>query len=295
MQVHKFIALALAAFVMLGALLVMPLVAQTPVPPQQQGSQPEQQTRPRTATTTTSSDKPGERLEPDDTSAPPRADISAEMLANRRASKSEEAAAIRPYYNNFLSTYILGPEDVISIIVAGPYQDRYSKSGITVPPDGTISHLLVPDGVSVVGKTVKQVQDELTGLFEEYIIDPKVTVSLDKAQSAIFWVMGDVAAPGVRVISRRLSVTEAIAISGGVLPTGSKKKVTILRRGPDNYLQTIKVDVAAIEKGKRPDDTFLVAGDQLVVPGNTFKTIQKYMQIIPIFSLFRAAATGSIF
>lgn len=293
MKVDKFIALALAALVMLGALPITSF-AQTSVP-QQQASPPEQKTRPRTATTPTGSAKPDERLEPDDTSAPPRAGIPTETLANRIESKSEEEAAIRPYYNNFLSTYILGPEDVISISVAGPYQDRYSKGGILIPPDGTISHLLVPDGVFVVGKTVRQVQDELTGLFEEYIIDPKVTVSLDKAQSAIFWVMGDVASPGVRVMSRRLSVTEALAQSGGVLPTGSKKKVTILRRGPDNYLQTIKVDVAAIEKGKRPDDTFMVAGDQLVVPGNTFKTIQKYMQIVPIFSLFRAAVTGGIF
>src|ERR1043165_191376 len=73
------------------------------------------------------------RLEADDTNPLP-ADASPEMQANRREQASEEAAAIVPYYNNFLTSYRLGPEDVISISVFG--QDRYSIKGITVPPDG---------------------------------------------------------------------------------------------------------------------------------------------------------------
>ncbi|MGH9941238.1 MAG: polysaccharide biosynthesis/export family protein [Pyrinomonadaceae bacterium] len=277
--------LPLVAFFALVAGPVSLVAQQQPVTQQQQ------QTRPRTAG---GAEKPGERLEPDDASAPPRADVPAETLANRRESISEEEASIAPHFNNFLASYRLGPEDVISIIVDGTFRDRYSKGGILIPPDGKVAHPLLPDGIFVVGKTTKQVQDELIALFEEFIIDPKVTVSLDKAQSAAFAVFGDVAQPGIRIMARRYSVTEALDVAGGVLPTGNAKKVVLFRRTPDNYIQQHVIDVAAIRKGKRPDDVYLAPGDRLVVPGNNRKKLEEFLRIASSFSLLRVF-TGGIF
>src|SRR5687768_13764015 len=93
-----------------------------------------QKQRPRTASTQDKNKKPvtGDRLEPDDTKARP-ADMPDEMIANRQEQQSEEEAAINPYYNNFFSTYRLGPEDVISVEVFN--QDRYTRKGIIVPPN----------------------------------------------------------------------------------------------------------------------------------------------------------------
>ncbi len=95
-----------------------------------------------------------------------------EMQANRQEQISEEAA-INPYYNNFFSTYRLGPEDVISVEVFN--QDRYSRKGITVPPSGRISLSLIPGGVFVNGKTVDEVAEIIKKRYDEYIIDPQVT------------------------------------------------------------------------------------------------------------------------
>src|SRR6185503_1119895 len=52
----------------------------------------------------------GDRLEPDEK---PRTgtDVPEETQANRQEQMSEEAAVV-PFYNNFFSTYRLGPEDV---------------------------------------------------------------------------------------------------------------------------------------------------------------------------------------
>src|SRR5688572_7191736 len=94
--------------------------------------------------------------DPKATASPTPSDIPADTTANRHEHASEEAAIV-PYYNNFFSTYRLGPEDVISVTVFG--QDRYSKSGITVPPSGRISLALIPDGIFVDGKTVEQVSE----------------------------------------------------------------------------------------------------------------------------------------
>ena len=247
-----------------------------------------QKTRPRTVSDAAL--KTNERLEPDDRSAPPRADVPEEMLANRREMLSEEEAAVVPYYNNFMASYRLGPEDVISITVFN--LDRYSKNGITVPPNAQISHPLIPEGIFVGGKTTEQVAAEITKKLDEYIIDPKVTVSLDKAQSAVFWVIGDVGQPGIRPMSRRLSVTEALALSGGVLDTGNKKKVMVMRRQANGYQQATIIDVAAIEKGKMPDNYFLNPGDQVIVPGNRMKNVQKILSLLPVVSFFRIFTGG---
>ncbi len=225
----------------------------------------------------------GERLEPDDTSRTP-SDVPQDTLANRREQISEETAVV-PYYNNFFTTYRLGPEDVISVQVFG--QDRYSRAGIIIPPSGRISLSLVPGGIFVNGKTVDEVAELIKKQYDEFIIDPQVTVSLDKASSYRYSVIGDVAQPGIRLMSHRMTVTEALAEAGGVLQTGNKSKIVVLRRQANGILSPIAVNVSAIYQGKAPDSTYLVPGDQIIVPGNKLKTLQKIMAFSPILSFAR--------
>jgi len=229
-----------------------------------------------------------ERLEPDDASRTPT-DVPQEVLANRRERMTEDADAEVPYYNNFFTTYRLGPEDVISVAVFG--LDKYSRANITVPPDGRIDYYLIPDGLHVAGKTTRQVANEIKQHLDEYIIDPKVTVTLDKAMSMRYGVIGDVAKPGIMTMTRRLSVYEAVNEAGGILPTG-KKQVFVLHWKADRMMQTSVVDLAAIERGKAPDNYFLSPGDQVFVPGNRLKTVDKIMKALPVISFARIFTGG---
>jgi protein involved in polysaccharide export with SLBB domain len=252
-----------------------------------------QKTRQRTSATTKPAQDPAstttaDRLEPDDTRPRP-SDVPQETEANRQEQLAEEAAIV-PYYNNFFTTYRLGPEDVISVSVFN--QDRYSRAGITVPPSGRISLSLIQGGIFVNGKTVDEVAELIKKKYDEYIIDPQVTVSLDKASSYRYSVIGDVGQPGIRLMSRRLTVTEALAEAGGVLSTGDKSKVVVLRRQADGVLSPIAVNVSAIYKGRAPDNTYLVPGDQIIVPGNKLKTLQKIMGFSPILSFARIFTGG---
>ena len=216
-------------------------------------------------------------------------DIPVETQANRVDQNSEENAVV-PYYNNFFTTYRLGPEDVISVTVFG--QDRYSRSGITIPPSGRISLALIQGGLFVNGKTVDEVAALIKKRYDEYIIDPEVTVSLDKAASYRYSIVGDVAQPGIRLMSRRMTVTEAIAEAGGVLNTGSKSGVVVLRRQQDNTMAKIPVNVDAIYKGRAPDSVFLLPGDQIFVPGNKLKKVQQILGFAQVLSFARIFATG---
>lgn len=241
---------------------------------------------PTTGTPTAPSSRAGaERLEPDDRNTS-RPDVPANIQANRSASVTEEERAVLPYYNNFLTSYRLGPEDVISITVFN--QERYSRPNITIPPTGVISHQLIPGGVSVVGKTTTELEDELKARLDEFIIDPIVTVSLDRAASARYFVLGEVRTPGVRPMTRRLNVLEALAEAGGVLGSGSRSNVAILRLQPDGTLQAIPVNVRDIERGRVPVTNYhLGPGDTIVVPTNRMARIQGYLGLAQILSFAR--------
>ncbi len=290
---NRFMAFTIAGF----------LICSTAVFAQKQDSA-ESKTRQRLATKESGQDKdaektsvqkpvapipPGERLEADENKRTP-ADVPTNTQANRHEQMSEDESAVVPYYNNFFSTYRLGPEDVISVVVFG--QDRYSRSGIVIPPSGRISLSLIPNGIFVNGKTVDEVAEMIKQRYDEYIIDPQVNVSLDKASSYRYSILGDVAQPGVRIMSRRLTVTEAIAEAGGVLQTGDRSKVVVLRRQTNGSLAPIRVNVSAIYKRGAPDLTYLVPGDQVLVPGNKLKTFQKIMSFTPILSFARIFAGG---
>ncbi|HVS83773.1 MAG TPA: polysaccharide biosynthesis/export family protein [Pyrinomonadaceae bacterium] len=234
----------------------------------------------------TSNDQAGDKTR--DKSKTPAA-VTADAQTNRTDQSSDEAAIVQNY-NNFFTTYQLGPEDVISVTVFG--QDRYSKGGIKIPPSGRISLALIPDGIFVSGKTVDQVAELIKKRYDEYIIDPQVSVSLDQAGSYRYSVIGDVAQPGIRLMTRRLSVTEAISEAGGILQTGDKKKVFVLRRQTKGNLTPIPVNVSAIYRGQAPDSIYLLPGDQVVVPGNSLKKWQTLTSFLPILSFARLFTGG---
>lgn len=172
------------------------------------------------------------------------------------------------YYSNYLKEYRLGPNDVISVEVFGQCPD-YCKVGITVPPTARISYPLIREGVMVGGKTVEQVADEITKKLDEYIIDPKVTVTLEKAMSVRYSVMGNVLSPGVRIMDRKVSLYEAVIEAGGIAKNGDKKKIALIRYDARGNLSRQEVNLADIESGKSPM-IFLNPGDQVFVPKKGF-------------------------
>lgn len=207
----------------------------------------------------------------------------AAVKADDKNLSSEEAAVIS-YYNNYLTDYRLGPNDIIAVEVFGQCPD-YCKESITVPPTARISYPLIRGGVFVGGRTIDAIEDEITKKLDEYIIEPKVTVTLVKAMSARYSVMGKVTTPGIRIMDRKVSLSEAVAEAGGVLKEGNRKKVALVRFNAQGNLTRQDVDLAAIENGKAPM-IYLAPGDQVFVPGKGF-TIDTVFKALDKVSLVR--------
>lgn len=196
-------------------------------------------------------------------------DKAAETSKTENSSEtSSDEEAVVSYYNNYLKEYRLGPNDVITVEVFGQCPD-YCKPSITVPPTARISYPLIREGILVAGKTVREVEDEIAKKLDEYIIDPKVTVTLDKAMSVRYSVMGNVAAPGMRIMGRKVSLYEAVIEAGGITKNADKKKVSLIRYDAKGGLTRQEVNLIDIENGKVPM-IYLNAGDQVFVPKKGF-------------------------
>jgi polysaccharide export outer membrane protein len=233
-------------------------------------------------------DKPSEILEVK--SDPPPAETPAAQndkkddgKDSRQGTLSEEEAAILPYFNNYLKEYHLGPEDVISVEVFG--QPTYSKAGITIPPTAKISYPLIPGGVFVGGKTTEQISEEIKKRLDEYIINPQVTVTLDKVGSAQFSVLGKVAVPGVRLMTRRYNVYEAVIEAGGIAKDGDRKRVLLIRRNPAGGFTQKVINFSTLLSGKTEID-YLAPGDQIIVPEKKW-SVTKIFDILGKASAFR--------
>jgi polysaccharide export outer membrane protein len=201
-----------------------------------------------------------------------------QLQALRRQQPSEAAAADISYLRNYFEEYRLGPEDVIKVEVFGQQTQIYSEPSIIIPPDGKINYKLIGP-LTVRGRTVEDVQKEIAEKLNEYIIDPKVTVQLVQSHSMKYIVDGDVGRPGIFEMTRRMTVREAVVFSGGILPTGDRAKVQIARALPDGQTKMMLINFKELEKGRGVDE-YLAPGDMIFVPGNRFKTISKYLQVI---------------
>lgn len=143
---------------------------------------------------------------------------------------------------------------------------------VRISPSGRVYHPLVGE-IEVVGFTVPQLEKKLTADFSEYIINPKVNVSLEEAQSAKVGVLGEVRNPSIVVITKPMTILEAINSTGGFNETANRNSVTLLRQGSDGRMQTTKVNMKRVLEGKaKPEDNVMVrAGDTVIVNGNTRK------------------------
>lgn len=171
-------------------------------------------------------------------------------------------AVVQPYVN-YLNRYELGPEDVISIEVFGQCDKGLCKT-ITVSPTTIIYFPFIPGGVFVGGKTTEQVGKEMSKKLEEYIIEPQVTVNLEKVVSAQYAVLGKVAAPGIRTMTRKYTVYEAITEAGGLLPDADKKRITLMRRTSLGSYEPTTIKLDEMIAGKIPMEV-LSPGDQIII------------------------------
>ena len=95
-------------------------------------------------------------------------------------------------------------------------------------------------------------------------VRPGDIISISEAEQA--YVVGNVVRPSVISLKERITVSRAIAMSGGLMPDTRTDRVRIVRQAPDATTKTeLFVDLKAIDK-RKAEDIVLQAGDIVDVP-----------------------------
>ena len=97
-----------------------------------------------------------------------------------------------------------------------------------IQANGRVSLPTVGD-VSAAGKSLTSFQSHLTSLYQEYLQDPTVIVSVESAAAGVY-VSGEVLRPGKIPLDRPMTVLEAVMEAGGFTKLANPKQVIVVRK-----------------------------------------------------------------
>lgn len=162
-------------------------------------------------------------------------------------------------------SYFLRRGDGLKIEV---YKERDLSGDYDVNESGSISFPLI-SSVDAVGKTEDQLAEEIAKRLKRYLKDPKVSVRKDlrrtgliKEELTTFSVLGEVKKSGEYEMKEGITLTNAIAISGGLTPiAGDDAKVVRITGG--NRVIT-NYNIKGISEGL-VEDPKIMQGDKIII------------------------------
>jgi polysaccharide export outer membrane protein len=156
----------------------------------------------------------------------------------------------------------LGPGDKIELVVYSG--TRQSKATYVLDPSGEIEVQYIGT-IGAKGKTAKSVQEDIqVKLADGYLRDPIVSLTVLEINSLKLSVLGQVLKSGTIKFTPGMTITEAIAQSGGFSPMARKNMVKVTRH-VDGKLEIYKIPVELIAEGSRPNFP-VMPGDEVFVP-----------------------------
>jgi polysaccharide biosynthesis/export protein len=226
-------------------------------------------------------------------SVPTVVPITPELVRQQRSMRQDASHEAYQSLTGSAPRYVIGPADVLSIIVwdhpelvvpnltytigetggtlpSGPGLSAQAIPGFVVGEDGNVQFPYV-GLVMASGKTVSALQAELTRRLSPYLKNPQLTVSVVAYRSKRVFVEGQVGQPGVKPITNvPMSLAEALSEANGVVAgVGDTSRIQLLRRGRVYELNLPKMAADGIDASMIP----LQDRDVVRVPPQTYSQV----------------------
>jgi len=202
-------------------------------------------------------------------SAPPSASVQA-----MNAVPADTASHNGPVLQERNPRYVLQPGD--SFDVSFDLSPEFNQS-LTIQPDGFVTLRGVGD-VHVAGETVPQLNETIRAAYGKVLNDPIISILLKDFEKPYFTVDGQVGKPGKYDLRGGMTVTQALAVAGGTLPSAKHSQVLLFRRAGDGWVEARILNVKKMMKdGNLNEDMQIRPGDMVFVPKNVLSKIDRYM------------------
>jgi len=167
------------------------------------------------------------------------------------------------------SGYVLSAGDQIAVEVFG---EEDLRSAVRLGADGMVSLPLV-GSVRLGGLGLSQATARLTELYgRDYLVSPKLNVSLVGYAKQRFTVLGQVNRPGSYEMpdgAGNIEILEAIAMAGGYTRIAAPERITVRRRSTGGD-QILKVNAKRIAKEQGRGGFQVQPGDTLTIGESIF-------------------------
>lgn len=165
---------------------------------------------------------------------------------------------------------VLAPGDEIKIEV---FREPDFSGDFTIDEQGRIKHPLM-GVVQLAGLSLSAAEEFILGLLaQDFLVNPRVVLSLTKTQSSQVIILGEVKNPGVYPLPVGSSITllQAIALAGGFTELASPDRANIVRKNEDGTTIKIRARVNEILSGRGDKkDITLEPDDVITVPQIVF-------------------------
>jgi polysaccharide export outer membrane protein len=172
--------------------------------------------------------------------------------------------------------YRLMPSDVFELTF--PYVAEFNQV-LTVQPDGYVNLRAVGD-VSVQGRTLPEIRKLLFDAYEPILRDPVITIVLKEFEKPFFIAAGQVKQPGKFDLRGRVTVTQSLAVAGGLTDAAKPSQVILFRRFSAELLEVKEINVKKmLASHDLSEDPVLRPGDTVFVPKSRMAALKPFIPV----------------
>lgn len=184
-----------------------------------------------------------------------------------------DANVDRPALQQRYPRYQVTRSDVLSL--SFPLSPELNRQ-VTVQPDGYIN-LQSTGSVYVQGMTVPEIVLALKKAYTKVLRDPIIDVDLVDFQRPFFIAGGQVGKPGQYELRHDTTVSQAIAMAGGI-SSGGKTQIFLYHQAAPGLMEVKKLNLKDIYHGKNVnEDALMQPGDTIFVPEKAITIFRKYV------------------
>jgi polysaccharide export outer membrane protein len=187
---------------------------------------------------------------------------------------SQESEPGQPRLQRRNPRYRLCKGDVLDLNF--PFTPEFNQT-ITVQPDGYITLRGLGD-LHVEGRTLPELTETLRTAYGKILHDPALTVDLKDFEKPYFIVTGEVGHPGKFDLRGDTTVTQAIAVAGGLTSAAKHSQVLLFRNVSDDWVEAKVLNLKHMLHARNlTEDVHLQPGDLIFVPKNTVSKISSFI------------------
>ena len=170
--------------------------------------------------------------------------------------------------------YQLLPGDTMDLVFE--FSPEFNQT-VTIQPDGYISLRGIGD-VHVSSETLPELVTTLENAYSKILNKPAISVLMKDFERPYFIANGQVGHPGKYTLHGETTVTEGLALAGGLTDKSKHSQVVLFRRVSSQWTEAKVMDVKAMLKDKNLSEDFVLRpGDMIYVPQNTISKIQRFI------------------